>query len=110
MDLIKIEEDDLIAGSAQELLGMMKREKKKVVLVGGFHLNKEIAWKSDLSIMALKRHVETFVVRDLTDSVAEDPSFGNITAVRKHELVTSWVERFLSPTLSSSDIFYPTFC
>lgn len=101
-DLIEILDSDYISDNGQEVYNIFKNKKIENVFIMGVHLNMCVLGRP-FGIRQLVKNMEmnTFLIRDLTDSMYNSKKFPYVNHFTGTDLVVNHIEKYWCPTVLS---------
>lgn len=103
-DLLTVDDDDLISDSGAEIAPYLKKRGIKNVILVGVHTNMCVMHRS-FGLRAMKRlGMNVVLMRDMTDLMYDPQTYPYTTHFGGLELMVEYIERYVAPTITSSDI------
>ncbi|HDR52501.1 MAG TPA: isochorismatase family protein, partial [Mariniphaga anaerophila] len=103
IDAIQITENDAISDSGIEISGLFQNRGIKNVILMGVHTNMCVIGRS-FGLRNMKRlGYNVVLMRDLTDTMYDSKQWPNVSHYAGNSLVHSYIEKYICPTMLSSD-------
>lgn len=101
---IGVDSADAISDSGQEVLNLLVAEKRSKLLIMGVHTNMCILGRSFAIRRMLALGMSVLLVRDMTDAMYNPAKHPYVSHFAGTQLVIEHIERYLCPSIESSDI------
>jgi nicotinamidase-related amidase len=103
-DLITIRDEDPISDSGVEIWNLFTERGIKNVMLVGVHTNMCVLGRPFGLRQMAKNGKNTFLVRDLTDTMYNPARWPNVTHFDGTDLIVEHIEKFVCPTITSDQI------
>lgn len=102
-ELIEISDNDAISDSGSELAGLFSKKGIKNVILMGVHPNMN-GLDRTFGLRDVKRlGLNLVLMRDLTDNMYDSKQWPNVNHFTGNSLVTEYIEKYICPTVVSTD-------
>lgn len=102
-DLIEISDNDAISDSGAEIVGLFSKKGIKNVILMGVHTNMCVIERTFGLRNMVRSGFNVVLMRDMTDTMYDSKQKPNVNHFTGNSLVNEYIEKFICPTIVSTD-------